>query len=70
MDPESDRKKVRESNYVTWRRQGGWDPLLIAGAEGSTFWDSQGRRFLDFSSQLIAANLGYGNSAVLSAIGQ
>ncbi len=68
MDLEASRRKVVESNYVTWRRQGGWDPLLITRAEGSTFWDSQGRAYLDFASQLMASNLGHGNRAVQEAI--
>lgn len=59
---------VRDTNYVTWRRQGGWQPLLITRAEGSTFWDSDGRAYLDFASQLVATNLGHGNAAVEAAI--
>jgi taurine---2-oxoglutarate transaminase len=68
VDLEKARRKVVESTYVTWRRQGGWDPLLITRAEGSTFWDSQGLAYLDFASQLMAANLGHGNKAVQNAI--
>ncbi len=68
MDPEEARRLVRETNYVTWRAQGGWDPLLVVRAEGSTFFDSRGRAYLDFSSQLIATNLGHGNRAVIGAI--
>jgi taurine---2-oxoglutarate transaminase len=68
VDSEAARRKVVESTYVTWRRQGGWEPLLITRAEGSTFWDSQGRSYLDFASQLMASNLGHGNKAVQNAI--
>jgi taurine---2-oxoglutarate transaminase len=68
VDPEAARRKVAESTYVTWRRQGGWDPLLITRAEGSTFWDSEGKAYLDFASQLMATNLGHGNRAVQQAI--
>ncbi len=70
MDGEEIRKVVRETNYVTWRRQGGWDPLVVARAEGSTFWDAAGKEYLDFSSQLIATNLGHGNPAVVRAVQQ
>jgi taurine--2-oxoglutarate transaminase len=69
MNADEARRIVRETNYVTWRRQGGWNPLLITRAEGSTFWDSDGRAYLDFSSQLMATNLGHGNAAVIEAIG-
>lgn len=68
MDAEAARRTVRGSNYVTWRHQGGWDPLLIVRAEGSTFWDSSGRAYLDLASQLVATNLGHGNAAVVEAI--
>jgi taurine--2-oxoglutarate transaminase len=37
-------------------------------ASGSTFWDSDGREYLDFASQLVATNLGHGNAAVEQAI--
>jgi taurine--2-oxoglutarate transaminase len=68
MDGDEIRKVVRETNYVTWRRQGGWEPLVISRAEGSRFWDSAGKEYLDFSCQLVATNLGHGNAAVAEAI--
>ena len=68
MDPDEARRSVRASNFVTWRKQGGWDPLLITRAEGSTFWDSDGNAYLDLASQLVATNLGHGNRAVMEAI--
>jgi taurine---2-oxoglutarate transaminase len=68
MDPEEIRQVVRETNYVTWRRQGGWDPLLVTRAQGSRFWDSSGKEYLDLSSQLMATNLGHGNERVIAAI--
>jgi len=69
MEGDEIRKVVRETNYVTWRRQGGWEPLVITRAKGSSFWDSAGKEYLDFSSQLIATNLGHGNERVAEAIG-
>ena len=68
MDGEEIRRIVRETNYVTWRRQGGWEPLVVTRAEGARFWDSAGKEYLDLSSQLIATNLGHGNSWVAEAI--
>ncbi len=68
MDGEEIRRIVRETNYVTWRRQGGWEPLVVTRAEGARFWDSAGKEYLDLSSQLIATNLGHGNSRVAEAI--
>ena len=68
MDGEEIRRIVRETNYVTWRRQGGWNPPVVTRAEGSRFWDSDGKEYLDFSSQLIATNLGHANPSVVAAI--
>ncbi|HTS33650.1 MAG TPA: aminotransferase class III-fold pyridoxal phosphate-dependent enzyme [Thermoplasmata archaeon] len=67
-DGETVRQVVRDTNYVTWRRQGGWNPLVVTRAKDSTFWDDKGRAYLDFSSQLMATNLGHGNAAVVEAI--
>lgn len=68
MDAEQAQRVVRATQYATWRRQGGWAPLLIDRAEGSTFFDGAGHAYLDFASQLVATNLGHGNAAVIDAI--
>jgi len=70
MDGEEIQRIVRETNYVTWRRQAGWNPLVVTRAEGSRFWDSAGKEYLDLSSQLIATNLGHANPAVVAAIAE
>jgi taurine--2-oxoglutarate transaminase len=42
--------------------------MPIARAEGSCFWDADGHRYLDFSSQLVNVNLGYQHPVVVEAI--
>jgi len=59
---------TRKLNYGTWRFQKGWAPLHIADAEGCYFIDGNGKRYLDFSSQLMCVNLGHKNRAVIEAI--
>lgn len=59
---------TRETNYGTWRFQKGWNPLHIAAAEGCTIVDGSGKRYLDFSAQLMCVNLGHGNPSVIEAI--
>ncbi len=54
--------------YGTWRKQKGWAPLEIVDAEGCWFTDASGKRYLDFSSQLMCVNLGHKNRAVIQAI--
>ena len=61
---------TRETNYGTWRFQKGWNPLHIVDAEGCYITDANGKRYLDFSSQLMCMNLGHKNQAVIDAIKQ
>ncbi len=61
---------TRETNYGTWRFQKTWKPLHIADAEGCWFTDGAGKRYLDFSSQLMCVNLGHKNPRVVEAIAQ
>ena len=59
---------IRKLNFGTWRFQRNWAPPSIVSAEGCYFTDSTGKRYLDFSSQLMCVNLGHGNKAVIAAI--
>ena len=44
---------TRKLNYGTWRFQKNWTPLHIVDAEGCYFIDVDGKRYLDFSAQLM-----------------
>ncbi|SFS17626.1 taurine---2-oxoglutarate transaminase [Granulicella pectinivorans] len=59
---------TRKYNYGTWRFQKGWTPMHIADAEGCYLITGDGRRLLDFSSQLMCSNLGHKNQAVIDSI--
>jgi taurine--2-oxoglutarate transaminase len=61
---------TRQLNFGTWRYQKNWSPLHIVDAEGCEFIDSAGKRYLDFSSQLMCVNLGHKNPAVIEAIAE
>ncbi|AWR93580.1 aspartate aminotransferase family protein [Acidianus brierleyi] len=61
-------KIVREHTFGTWRKQKGWEPINIVKADGVYFYDSAGKKYLDFSSQLVNVNLGYGNNHVIKEI--
>ena len=61
---------TRETNYGTWRFQRGWKPLYVADAEGCWFVDGAGKRYLDFSSQLMCVNLGHKNPRVVDSIAE
>ncbi|MGA5374330.1 aspartate aminotransferase family protein [Streptomyces griseoincarnatus] len=54
--------------FHSWSAQELIDPLAVAGAEGSYFWDYDGRRYLDFTSGLVYTNIGYQHPKVVAAI--
>ncbi len=54
--------------FHSWSAQGPLNPMLIAGGEGSYVWDYDGKRFLDFSSQLVNTNIGHQHPKVVAAI--
>jgi taurine---2-oxoglutarate transaminase len=54
--------------FHSWSAQGALKPLVVAGAEGSWFWDEDGHRYLDFASQLVNMNIGHQHPKVVAAI--
>jgi len=58
------------NTYGTWRFQKGWKPLHVVDAEGCYFTDAAGKKYLDFSSQLMCVQLGHKNQAVIRAIAE
>lgn len=61
-------ESTKKLNYGTWRFQKNWNPLHVVDAEGCYFIDSSGKRYLDFSAQLMCVNLGHKNPAVIRSI--
>ena len=62
------RKDDRAHVFHSWSAQALIDPLPIASASGSYFTDYSGRRYLDFSSQLVNVNIGYQHPRLVAAI--
>jgi taurine--2-oxoglutarate transaminase len=54
--------------FHSWLAQGGRDPFVVDGAQGSWLWDGDGTPYLDFSGQLVYTNIGFGHPAVVAAI--
>src|SRR5829696_8952440 len=54
--------------FHSWSAQQLLDPVVIAGAEGASFWDDQGHRYLDFASQLVNMNIGHQHPKLVAAI--
>ena len=59
-----------DRSYVfhSWSAQAQIAPLPVAGGEGSYFWDFDGNKYLDFSSQLVFTNIGHQHPKVIKAI--
>lgn len=54
--------------FHSWSAQGTLNPTEITGGEGSYFWDSNGKKYLDFSSQLVNLNIGHQHPKLVAAI--
>ena len=57
-------------NYTlfSWMKQGGLNPINISHANGSYVYDRGGKKYLDFSSQLMNVNIGHGNQRITKAV--
>ncbi|WP_225731828.1 MULTISPECIES: aspartate aminotransferase family protein [unclassified Nocardia] len=54
--------------FYPWSAQASVDPVPIVGGSGSYFWDADGKRYLDFSSQLVNLNIGHQHPEMIAAI--
>jgi taurine--2-oxoglutarate transaminase len=60
----------REYTFFSWSAQSKINPIVIDRAEGVYFWDPDGKRYIDFNSQLMSINIGHGNKRVADAIAE
>ena len=65
-DPEWVQDTHANHYLQSWSKQGS-RPRVIVGGEGSWFWDSEGKRYLDFQSQLVNLNLGHQHPKIIEA---
>lgn len=68
MTPEKIVENHKKYVLQSWSKQGNLNPIPVAKADGSYFYDFDGNRYTDMSSQLVNLNLGYGNKAIDYAI--
>ena len=52
----------------SWSVQDAINPIAVAGGEGRYFWDYDGKRYLDFASQLVNLSLGHQHPKLVAAI--
>jgi len=58
----------RRHTIYEWSVQSKVDPIPVARAEGVYFWTPEGKRYLDFNSQLMCSNIGHSHPRVVKAI--
>src|SRR5688572_17452557 len=61
---------TKRHTLFEWSAQSKVDPIPVAGAKGCYFWTPEGKRYLDFNSQLMCTNIGHGHPTVIAAIQQ
>lgn len=68
----SESEQILENNLrhslFSWSKQSGLNPINVERAEGVYFFDRDGKRYLDFSSQLMNMNIGHNDSRVKDAV--
>src|SRR5947208_16176879 len=52
----------------SWSVQDAVQPIPVAGGEGRYFWDYDGKRYLDFASQLVNVSIGHQHPKIVAAI--
>ena len=60
----------RRHTLFEWSAQAAVDPIPVARAKGIYFWTPEGKRFIDFNSQLMCVNIGHGDERVVRAINE
>lgn len=70
MTKEEIKSLDKEHVLHSWSVQGTLDPMVVTKAEGIYFYDADGNKYYDMSSQLVNLNIGYGNEKVADAIAE
>src|SRR3982075_423753 len=60
----------RKHTLFEWSAQAAVEPIPVGRAKGIYFWTPEGKRFIDFNSQLMCVNIGHGDERVVRAINE
>ena len=58
----------KDYTLFSWSKQGGLNPLNLEKAKGVYLWDRDGKKYIDFSSQLMNVNIGHGDQRITEAV--
>ncbi len=74
MDTRTETNQVIQNNLdytlFSWSKQSGLNPIIADRAEGIYVYDSDGKKIIDFSSQLMNVNIGHGDQRITDAVVQ
>lgn len=68
MNSEEIKSTLKKYSLQSWSKQKNINPISVEKGDGIYFWDYDGNRYSDMSSQLVNMNLGFGNKAIGEAI--
>ena len=55
-------------SLFSWSKQSGLNPINVERAKGVYFYDTDGKKYIDFSSQLMNMNIGHNDDRVKDAV--
>ena len=58
----------KQHSLFEWSAQAHVDPIPVAKSKGIYFWTPEGKRYIDFNSQLMCVNIGHSDPRVIKAI--
>src|ERR1700674_1086793 len=61
---------TKKHTLFDWSAQSKVNPIPVARAKGIYFWTPEGKRFIDFNSQLMSVNIGHGDPRVIRAMSE
>ena len=61
---------AKKHTIFEWTAQQSVDPIPVARAKGVYFWTPDGKRYIDFNSQLMCVNIGHSDPRVVKAIAE
>lgn len=67
-----DKDQILQDNLnhtiFSWSKQAGNNPINVERADGVYIYDYDGKRYIDYSSQLMNVNIGHGNQRITDAV--
>jgi taurine--2-oxoglutarate transaminase len=58
----------KDYTLFSWSKQAGLNPINVESAKGVYFYDDAGKKYIDFTSQLMNVNIGHGDQRITDAV--